>query len=148
MNTISEDEVLLRLIKDGTFKSELSDDKAVQVWMKNLGQLAKLDVSVLEMAIENEPAMREKVDAFLESVIDNGDRGDEYLPEGWIYSVDFVMSYGPVHWIICGEEWTGDWYGSEDEACHDFWKYIKEAYPEEEEEEEEEEEAAEEEEED
>jgi hypothetical protein len=43
------------------------------------------------------------------------------------------------HWTICGELWTGDWCGSKNEARHDFWKYIEEAYPEKEEEEEEEE---------
>jgi hypothetical protein len=68
MTTISEEEVLLRLMKDGTFESELSDDKEVMIWLKNLGQLAKLDVSELKMAIENAPAMRDKVDDFFESV--------------------------------------------------------------------------------
>ena len=119
----------MRLIKDGTFGSELSDDKEVKMWLKNLGQLAKLDVSELEMAIENEPSMREKVEDFFESVQNEGERVDEYLPDGWVYAVDFVMSYGPVSWMIHSEEWTGDWYSSENEACDAFWKYITETYP-------------------
>lgn len=132
MTTISEEEVLLRLMKDGTFESELSDDKEVMIWLKNLGQLAKLDVSELKMAIDNAPAMRDKVDDFFESVQTEGERVDEYLPDGWVYAVDFVMSYGPVYWMIQSEDWTGDWYSSEKEACDAFWKYINETYPEEE----------------
>ena len=61
MTTISEEEVLLRLMKDGTFESELSGDKEVMIWLKNLGQLAKLDVSELKMAIKNAPEMRANI---------------------------------------------------------------------------------------
>jgi hypothetical protein len=82
------------LIKDGTFGSELSDDKEVKMWLKNLGQLAKLDVSELEMAIENEPSMREKVEDFFESVQNEGERVDEYLPDGWLLKTEIIKING------------------------------------------------------